>query len=331
MNTFGNQPKIATMSTLLEANHIVKQYANHLALNDVTVHFPEGCVFGLLGPNGAGKTTLIRIITQITAPDTGTLIFQGKPLDRNHIYQIGYLPEERGLYKKMKVGEQAMYLAQLKGLSQAQARERLHYWFKKFDITTWWDKKIEELSKGMAQKIQFITTVVHEPKFLILDEPFSGFDPINAELLKNEILEMKKKGVTIVLSTHNMGSVEEICDNIALINKSKKLLDGKVSEVRRTYSTNTFEIAYNGTEAALENAIGGAFTIHSNAPKGNGLAAKISIGNDNQLNTLLAKLLPHIDIQGATELIPTMNDIFIKVVRENNADVPEEYLANQTI
>lgn len=319
------------MSTLLEANHIVKQYASHIALNDVTVHFPEGKIFGLLGPNGAGKTTLIRIITQITAPDSGTLIFQGKPLDRNHIYQIGYLPEERGLYKKMKVGEQAMYLAQLKGLSEKDARVKLHHWFKKFEITGWWDKKVEELSKGMAQKIQFIITVLHEPKFLILDEPFSGFDPINAELIKSEILEMKQNGTTIVLSTHNMGSVEEICDNIALINKSKKLLDGKVSEVRKAYSTNTFEINYQGSENKLVEALDGAFTIHSNGPKGNGLNAKISIGNENHLNTLLQRLLPHVEITGAAEMIPTMSDIFIKVVKENNAEVPAEYLAQQSV
>ncbi|MES2628934.1 MAG: ATP-binding cassette domain-containing protein [Bacteroidota bacterium] len=309
------------MSTLLEANHIVKQYASHKALDDVTVHFPEGCVFGLLGPNGAGKTTLIRIMTQITAPDSGTLIFQGKPLERDHIYQIGYLPEERGLYKKMKVGEQAMYLARLKGLSQADAKTKLHYWFKKFEITQWWDKKIEELSKGMAQKVQFITTILHEPKFLILDEPFSGFDPINAELIKGEILELKKKGTTIVLSTHNMSSVEEICDNIALINKSKKLLDGKVTDVRKTYSTNTFEIDYRGTTEQLERALGGSFDLQANGPKGDYLSARISIGKDAQLNTLLQQLIPHVDLNGATEIIPTMNDIFIKVVGANNAGV----------
>lgn len=318
------------MSALLEANHIVKQYANHKALNDVTVHFPEGCVFGLLGPNGAGKTTLIRIITQITAPDTGTLLFRGKPLSRNHIYDIGYLPEERGLYKKMKVGEQAMYLAQLKGLSSKDAKTRLHHWFKKFEITGWWDKKVEELSKGMAQKIQFITTVVHEPKFMILDEPFSGFDPINAELLKHEILEMRKNGVTIVLSTHNMGSVEEICDNIALINKSNKLLDGKVSEIRRAYSTNTFELKYRGTEENLRNAINGSFNLLSNEEQANGLSARISIGNDNNLNSLLNKVLPHVELTGVTELIPTMNDIFIKVVKANNAELPEEYVSQHT-
>ncbi len=306
------------MSTLLEANHIVKQFASHRALNDVTVHFPEGCVFGLLGPNGAGKTTLIRIITQITAPDSGTLLFMGKPLERNHIYQIGYLPEERGLYKKMKVGEQCMYLAQLKGLSQSAAKEKLHHWFKKFEITGWWDKKVEELSKGMAQKIQFITTVLHEPKFLILDEPFSGFDPINSELIKNEILELKAKGTTIVLSTHNMGSVEEICDNIALINQSQKILDGKVSEIRKTYSTNTFEVRFHGEAAQLEAAINGSFSLLGMSHRGTEQWAKISIGQENKLNQLLEKIIPVVDLTGVQEVIPTMNDIFIKVVTGSN-------------
>ncbi len=270
-------------------------------------------------------------MTQITAPDSGTLLFQGKPLDRNHIYQIGYLPEERGLYKKMKVGEQAMYLAQLKGLSQSDARTKLHHYFKKFECTQYWDKKVEELSKGNQQKIQFIATIVNEPRFMILDEPFSGFDPINTEMLKNEIQELKRKGTTIVLSTHNMGSVEEICDNIALINNANKLLDGKVSEVRRQYSTNTYEIQYRGTAEKLSQALNGNFTLHSNIEKGDYLSAKISIGNETPLNKLLEILIPQVDLTGATEVIPTMNDIFIKVVRENNAEVPEEYLANQTI
>ncbi len=248
---------------LIEANHIVKKYANHTALDDVTVHFPEGCVFGLLGPNGAGKTSLIRIITQITAPDSGELLYKGRTLTREDIYQMGYLPEERGLYKKMKVGEQAMYLAQLKGLTATQARERLKYWFKKFDLTSWWDKKVEELSKGMAQKVQFITTILHEPKFLILDEPFSGFDPINSELLKNEILELKAKGTTIVLSTHNMGSVEEICDNIALIHKAKKMVDGPVAEVRKQYSTDTFELNFRGDVDLMKGSLNDKFVLEA--------------------------------------------------------------------
>ncbi len=311
------------MSSLLEANNIVKQFANHKALDDVTVHFPEGCVFGLLGPNGAGKTTLIRIITQITAPDSGSLIFQGKPLERNHIYQIGYLPEERGLYKKMKVGEQAMYLAQLKGLSQVQAREKLHYWFKKFEITGWWDKKVEELSKGMAQKIQFITTILHEPKFLILDEPFSGFDPINSELIKNEILELKKKGTTVVLSTHNMGSVEEICDHIALINQSKKILGGKVNEIRKTYSTNTFEVRFRGDLTRVQAGLSNGFSMVGDGVSGEDLLARITIDKEYKLNQLLEKLIPVVDVHGVNEVIPTMNDIFIKVVTGNDPKVSQ--------
>jgi len=311
------------MSTLLEANNIVKQFAHHTALNDVSVHFPEGCIFGLLGPNGAGKTTLIRIITQITAPDSGDLLFMGKPLERSHIEQMGYLPEERGLYKKMKVGEQAMYLAQLKGLSQSVARERLHYWFKKFEITGWWEKKVEELSKGMAQKIQFITTVVHEPKFLILDEPFSGFDPINSELIKNEILELKKKGVTIVLSTHNMGSVEEICDHIALINQSKKILGGKVAEIRKTYSTNTYEVKFKGDLSRIQPVLNNGFSLVVDGASGEDLLARIAIGEGYRLNQLLEKLLPVVDIQGVNEVIPTMNDIFIRVVTGSNPKVSQ--------
>jgi ABC-2 type transport system ATP-binding protein len=303
---------------LLEANNIVKRYAGHTALDDVTVHFPEGAVFGLLGPNGAGKTTLIRIITQITGPDSGTLLFKGAPINRDHIYQIGYLPEERGLYKKMAVGEQALYLAQLKGMSHSEAKERLKTWFRKFEITSWWDKKVEELSKGMAQKVQFIITVLHEPKFLILDEPFSGFDPINADLIKNEILELKRKGTTIVLSTHNMGSVEEICDHIALINKSKKLLDGPVSEVRKKYSTNTFRVEYRGTAENLAATIDGKFQLVENHEDKNHQTALISIGKDNNLNELLGSLLPSVDIVSANEQIPTMNDIFISVVKNNS-------------
>lgn len=221
----------------LETEDVVKQYANHLALNKVSIQVPEGKIFGLLGPNGAGKTTLIRIINRITAPDSGIVRFNGRESQPEDIYQIGYLPEERGLYKKMKVGEQAIYLAQLKGLSYQEARTRLTQWFKKFDIMPWWNKKLEELSKGMQQKVQFIITVIHEPALLIFDEPFSGFDPVNAERLKQEILELKEKGHTIIFSTHNMASVEEICDNIALINRSQVVLSGNVTEVRNRFGT----------------------------------------------------------------------------------------------
>ncbi|HBI81260.1 MAG TPA: ABC transporter ATP-binding protein, partial [Bacteroidales bacterium] len=218
---------------LLETKGIEKRFSNHLALEDVSISVPRGCIYGLLGPNGAGKTTLIRIINQITGPDKGEVFFDGRHLQPNDIYRIGYLPEERGLYKKMKVGEQALFLAQLKGLSRTEAMKRLKFWFEKFEIQAWWDKKIEELSKGMAQKVQFMVTIIHEPELLIFDEPFSGFDPINVQLVKDEILELKRKGTTIIFSTHNMASVEELCDHITLINKSRNILSGQIDEVRQ--------------------------------------------------------------------------------------------------
>ena len=245
----------------LETEDVVKQYANHLALDKVSIQVPEGKVFGLLGPNGAGKTTLIRIINRITAPDSGLVRFNGREFQPEDIYQIGYLPEERGLYKKMKVGEQAIYLAQLKGLSYQEARIRLIRWFEKFDIMPWWNKKLEELSKGMQQKIQFIITIIHEPKLLIFDEPFSGFDPINANLLKDEILALRDKGATIIFSTHNMSSVEEICDHITLINKSRNILSGEVDEIRRRHGSNIFEVAYRGEEQTLRQAVAGRCEI----------------------------------------------------------------------
>ncbi len=247
----------------LKASRIVKQFSNHLALDKVSISVPENSIFGLLGPNGAGKTTLIRIINQITAPDSGEISLQGRPLKADDVVNIGYLPEERGLYKKMKVGEQALYLARLKGLSRIDALRQLKYWFEKFEITDWWNKKVEELSKGMQQKVQFITTVVHEPKLLIFDEPFSGFDPINANLLKNEILNMKEKGATIIFSTHNMASVEELCDHISLINKSKVILEGQIDELRKTFRTNTYEVSYTGDPQKMKSGIPDAFEIIS--------------------------------------------------------------------
>ena len=227
---------------ILEVKNVYKQYANHLALDNVSISVPRGSIFGLLGPNGAGKTTLIRIINSITAPDKGEVILNGKPLSLKETAKIGYLPEERGLYKKMKVGEQALYLCQLKGLSKTEAQKRLKFWFEKFEIESWWDKKVEELSKGMAQKVQFITTVLHEPELLIFDEPFSGFDPVNAELLKHEILALRDKGATIIFSTHNMDSVERLCENIALINKSRVVLDGPMDEIRKQFSDNKYVV-----------------------------------------------------------------------------------------
>lgn len=302
---------------MLKVEHIVKQYANHRALNDVSFEVPQGCVFGLLGPNGAGKTTLIRIINQITGPDEGKVFLNGEPLAPHHVHTIGYLPEERGLYKKMKVGEQALYLARLKGMTKNEALHRLKYWFDKFNIGDWWHKKVEELSKGMAQKVQFITTVMHEPRLLILDEPFSGFDPINANLIKAEILELKEKGTTIILSTHNMGSVEEICDHIALINKSRKVLSGPVGEVRSRYKENMYEVLLHGNMIGFANALWTDFEMVDNQPDGEAVRCKIRLLNNRTLNDLLGVAIQHSEVMEVRELIPSMNDIFIKVVNEN--------------
>jgi len=296
----------------LETKDVVKQYANHLALNGVSIRVPRGKVFGLLGPNGAGKTTLIRIINRITAPDSGEVLIDGHPSCNSDIYRIGYLPEERGLYKKMKVGEQAIYLAQLKGLSAAEAKRRLTAWFEKFDIMKWWDKKLEELSKGMQQKVQFIVTVIHEPELFIFDEPFSGFDPVNAEQLKREILELKNAGRTIIFSTHNMSSVEEICDEIALINRSEVVLSGHVDEVRSNFKTNTFNARILNAPLSSSPEI---FTILSSSPGRNDtmdirIRKECDISNSALLNILAQK---H-EIYSFTEELPSMNDIFLKVV-----------------
>ncbi len=302
----------------LKASNIVKQFSNHLALNRVSITVPENSIFGLLGPNGAGKTTLIRIINQITAPDEGELILQGRPMKSSDVAFIGYLPEERGLYKKMKVGEQALYLAQLKDLSRSDALQRLKYWFEKFEITGWWNKKVEELSKGMQQKVQFITTVVHEPKLLVFDEPFSGFDPINTNLLKHEILELRKKGATIIFSTHNMASVEELCDHISLINQSKVILEGQIEELRKTFRTNTFEVSYLGKPEQLRAGLPSSFEVVSEKVNHELHVAKIRSVDTPDNNFLLKNLLPHIAIQSFNEVIPGMNDIFIRVVQETN-------------
>ena len=299
---------------VLAAERIVKRYSNHLALDSVSIRVPQGSVFGLLGPNGAGKTTLIRIINQITAPDEGNVSFMGHPLHAEDIYQIGYLPEERGLYKKMKVGEQALYLAQLKGIPRQQAMKELKSWFIKFGIQAWWDKKIEELSKGMAQKVQFITTVLHKPQLLILDEPFSGFDPVNVQLIRDEILAMKANGCSIILSTHNMESVEELCDNIALINKSKVILDGAVDDVRRRYGDNRIEVEYSASEALpLSTALPLAGIVSQKEGK-SGYSMVIDLQSGSSINDVLAALLPKVDIQSVHQIIPRMNEIFIKLV-----------------
>ncbi len=301
-----------------KAEDINKNFSGFQALTDVTISIEKGQVFGLLGPNGAGKTTLIRIINQITAPDSGRVFFEGRPLRASDIYNIGYLPEERGLYKKMKVGEQALYLAQLKGLDRHTALKRLKYWFKRFEIQDWWDKKLMELSKGMQQKIQFICTILHEPKLLIFDEPFSGFDPINTQILKEEILNLREKGATIIFSTHNMSSVEEICDHIALINKSKKILDGNIFDVKNKFKPNIFDVVYKGNFTDIPKVLGNAYEIiaHNESDRVNEITIKHLNGANN--SDLLMKIAPSVEIVSFNERIPSMNEVFINVV-ENHA------------
>lgn len=305
------------MSALFEALEVSKQFANHKALNQVSIQVPENSIFGLLGPNGAGKTTLIRIINQITAPDSGELFFQSDKLQQKHIKQIGYLPEERGLYKKMKVGEQALYLAQLKGMSKSEAQKRLKYWFEKFEIQAWWNKKVEELSKGMQQKVQFIVTVIHEPELIIFDEPFSGFDPINVNLLKDEILAIKERGATIIFSTHNMESVEELCDHIALIDNSRKILDGSVKAIKQEYKTHTFELSYLNATKDIDSILGKDFEIISASSNEEFQMAKIRLLNGKDQNDLLSLILPYVTVISFNEILPTMNDIFISKVKGN--------------
>ena len=277
---------------------------------------PKGSIFGLLGPNGAGKTSLIRIINRITAPDSGELYFNGHPLSAEDVSQMGYLPEERGLYKKMKVGEQALYLAQLKGLSKAEAMEKLKFWFDKFNLGSWWNKKVEELSKGMQQKVQFIVTVIHEPKLLIFDEPFSGFDPINVNLLKEEILNLRQKGATIIFSTHNMASVEELCDHIALINKAEKILDGKVAAIKDSFKKNIFEIVYRNQNRSIGYNLPESYVLVSEEHHGNMAKAKIKIPSGETPNQLLQLAITDVEVHAFSEIMPTMNDIFISKVNE---------------
>jgi ABC-2 type transport system ATP-binding protein len=301
---------------LFSAQLISKQYANHKALDKVSINVPEASIFGLLGPNGAGKTTLIRIINQIIAPDEGEMIFMGRKLEPNDIAFIGYLPEERGLYKKMTVGEQAMYLAQLKGLSRHEAHKRLKFWFDKFEINGWWNRKVEELSKGMQQKVQFLVTIIHDPKLLIFDEPFSGFDPINANLLKEEILAQKDKGATIIFSTHNMASVEELCDDIALIDRSKVILDGAMRKIKKTYKTNTFEISFDSWEGPLQGILPETFQILDEKRDADLRHAQIRLPAGATPNDLIRSLLTSVTIHAINELIPNMNDIFIQAVTQ---------------
>ncbi|MFA7492044.1 MAG: ABC transporter ATP-binding protein [Proteiniphilum sp.] len=295
----------------LETSNVVKQYANHLALNNVSIQVPRATVFGLLGPNGAGKTTLIRIITRITAPDSGEVMIDGRPSKAEDVYKIGYLPEERGLYKKMKVGEQAMYLAQLRGLSKKDAHRELMIWFKRFDIMDWYNRKVEELSKGMQQKVQFISTVIHNPDLLIFDEPFSGFDPVNADIVKREMLRLKDEGKTIILSTHNMESVEELCDNIALIHKSEVVLQGKVFDIRKDHRPDIFRFRLMGNEFDMEHP---SFTLLSKEPYHEFIDLRIQKESDISSNELVRLILDRYEVVSYDEELPTMNDVFIRTV-----------------
>jgi len=309
---------------IFRSENITKRYSNHLALDAVNITVYKQRIFGLLGPNGAGKTSLIRIINQITGPDSGQLFFESNPLRPKHIELIGYLPEERGLYKKMKVGEQALYLAQLKGMSRKDALKKLKYWFEKFEIQDWWNKKVEELSKGMQQKVQFITTVLHEPRLLIFDEPFTGFDPINTDLIKNEILELRDKGATIIFSTHNMESVEELCDDIALINNSVKILDGSVKDIRKTYKSNVFNIGFTGSMGAFSSALNSDELINQ-SEEDEMMVVRVKLSSGKSLNELLQRIIPKVQIQRCTEEIPSMRDVFIKAVkREVKKEVNDE-------
>jgi len=294
--------------TLIEVENVVKQFSGHLALDKVSLTVPENSVYGLLGPNGAGKTTLIRIINCITAPDSGEVRMNGKRLTSNDVMHIGYLPEERGLYKKMKVGEQALYLAMLRGMSKADALKALKFWFEKFEIEAWWNKKVEELSKGMAQKVQFITTILHEPKLLIFDEPFSGFDPVNTDLMKREILNLRDNGATIIFSTHNMETVEDLCENISLVNKAKIVLQGNVAEIRASHATNTFVVKSTGLITGKD------FELIAQSTQNGMFESIVKKTNEGSNNDLLKSLIKQTEIRSFEELLPSMNDIFIETV-----------------
>lgn len=306
------------MSNILEVNKVVKRYGDYVALNEVTLAVPKGSIYGLLGPNGAGKTSLIRIINQITLPDSGQIILDGEKLQPKHVQYIGYLPEERGLYNTMKVGEQCLYLAQMKGLSKAEAKKQLEYWFERLDIQGWWNKKIQELSKGMAQKIQFVVCVLHKPKLLIFDEPFSGFDPVNANVIKDEILKLRDDGATIIFSTHRMESVEELCDHIALIHKSNKLIEGKLNDVKRKFKTNSYEVGIlSDNVEGLMYDITQKYTVSPANFKSlnDSLKLEIQLGNATP-NELLNILTKRGQVNHFVEKIPSVNDIFIKTVSD---------------
>ncbi len=311
------------MQFILQGENITKKYDQHLALKNVSLNVPQNGIFGLLGPNGAGKTTLIRIINQIISPDEGTILFNNQPLHNRHIKSIGYLPEERGLYKKMKVGEQALYLAKLKNVSAHEARKMLRYWFEKFDLMPWWNRKVEELSKGMQQKLQFIITVLHKPDLLIFDEPFSGFDPLNVNLLKEEILQLKDQGTSIIFSTHNMGSVEELCDHIALIHKSEKILDGQLNKIKKEHSNKIFALRFGKNEKSLEQITAGKVRILKEKMNEEGIIdAQVRLPEKYNSNDLLESIIKHAHVLSFHEILPNMNDIFIKTV---TGKYPQEY------
>lgn len=309
---------------IIEVQNITKRYSNHLALDNVSLSVKEGVIFGLLGPNGAGKTTLIRMLNQITFPDSGTILFQGRPIQSEDVRQIGYLPEERGLYKKMKAGEQAMYLARLKGLDKDTAYHRLRDKFKQYGILDWWNRPVEELSKGMQQKLQFIITILHKPSFLILDEPFSGFDPINANLLKEEILHLKKEGTTIILSTHNMASVEEICDEIALINQSQKILEGNLYDLKKQFKKNIFTVEVQEETPALLEILQSQFEIIEKTVLPHSVQFDVRIPEGKQTNDLLSAVMENSEILGFHEVLPSMNEIFIEQVETFNKEHSNE-------
>lgn len=303
---------------LIKIENITKRYSGHTALDNVSLSIPEGSIYGLLGPNGAGKTTLLRIINRIITPDSGRVLLGGREMAADDVAHIGYMPEERGLYKKMKLGEQAVFFARVKGLSRKEATQKAKQWFEKFGIEDWWDKKIGDLSKGMAQKVQFIVTVLHEPKLLIFDEPFSGFDPINANLLKEEILALRDKGATIIFSTHNMSSVEEVCDHITLIDKSRNILSGNVEEIRHSHGSNIFEISYRGNEQQLLDTLAGKCLLMSTQTSPVGInKAKIHIAADSDVRNVIAAVNESVELRSFSEVIPTMNDIFIRAVEHN--------------
>lgn len=303
---------------IIEVDQVTKAFSNHLALDQVSLSVPEGVIFGLLGPNGAGKTTLIRILNQITFPDSGSVFFKGHPLKADDVRQIGYLPEERGLYKKMKAGEQAMYLARLKGLDRSTANRRLRVKFEQYGILDWWNRPVEELSKGMQQKLQFITTILHKPSFIILDEPFSGFDPINSNLLKEEILQLKKEGTTIILSTHNMASVEEICDEIALINRAQKILEGNIHDVKNRFKKNIYAIEMASGSRDMEPLLQDRYELIEKQVNPNSVGYSVRITDANQVNGLLELFMENGSILSFREVLPTMNEIFIEQVQTFN-------------